>query len=93
MQTTCGAGYACDAVCDETYGYCWFDCFEPPNDVPVGGACDAGYGPWCVSGALCNEYVCAKYCCTNADCSAGTCTSIGSFETETYDLVELWVCL
>jgi hypothetical protein len=91
QPAACGAGYACDVTCDDYLGYCWFDCFEPPNNVPIGGSCDAANGPWCVPGAFCNEYVCAKYCCTNTDCSGGTCTDIGYFDTGTQQ-VTVMVC-
>ncbi|MBI4704738.1 MAG: hypothetical protein HY744_26850 [Deltaproteobacteria bacterium] len=76
MQSTCGAGYACDLSNDNL-----FHCFEPPNDVPVGGACNAQSGPFCQSGAFCLDGTCRAYCCTTGDCpncqSQGT---VGSLE-------------
>ena len=47
---------------------------EPPNDAAIGGACDAGAGPYCAQGGACIEGICQKYCCTDAECGGGTCT-------------------
>jgi hypothetical protein len=68
---SCGAGEACDI------GMSGFECFPPPNDAQIGGACDNSAGPYCTNGAACVMMVCAEYCCSDADCGGKTCTSIG----------------
>lgn len=72
---TCkGAGSACDL----DLGSGQFMCYDPPNDVPVGGSCDNGNGPFCAQGSTCTGGKCARYCCTDADCNGqGTCTALG----------------
>lgn len=71
--TSCGAGEACDVAEGEG-----LVCFPPPNDVPVGGACDPGAGPFCAHGGSCVEGTCAKYCCSDDECDGGTCVDLGS---------------
>ena len=63
-------GEACD---DNGSG---FQCFPPPNDVALCGACSAASGPWCMAGSTCvgnTGTQCAKYCCDDTDCGPGTC--------------------
>lgn len=64
-----GNGVACDLAEGNV-----FSCFNPPNDVPPGGACDLSKGPYCVPKYKCQDKICKQYCCTNADCTGGgTC--------------------
>lgn len=64
-----GAGVACD-LSDQNS----FECFDPPNDVPKGGACDLSKGPFCQPKHACVQKICYQYCCTDSDCTAGgTC--------------------
>lgn len=79
MTDSCAAGEACDL---EAAG--GFVCFPPPNDVPVGGACDAMAGPFCSQGGTCVTdpatmmAACLAYCCEDVDCGAAeTCQVAG----------------
>jgi hypothetical protein len=66
----CGAGYACDED-----GLGSFDCFDPPNNVPLCGNCSIDY---CQPGLTCIGSKCAHFCCTDADCGCpGTCKPDG----------------
>ncbi|MBI3200627.1 MAG: hypothetical protein HYZ29_03720 [Myxococcales bacterium] len=69
-----GTGEACDLSDKQS-----FECFDPPNDVPVGGACDLSKGPYCLPKHKCQDKICRQYCCTNADCTGGgTCKAMSS---------------
>lgn len=74
--TTAGAG--CDLSDDGS-----FQCFDPPNDVALCGACDNGAGPFCKPTMHCvattSATACARFCCNDADCAGGKCdtTSLG----------------
>jgi hypothetical protein len=81
MTKSCGAGEACDLATDNQ-----FHCFPPPNNVGLGGACDAQNGPYCQDALTCVSNLCAKFCCIDADCG-GTCTSLGMAGT-----IEVKVC-
>jgi hypothetical protein len=66
----CQAGYACDED-----GFGGFDCFAPPNTVPLCGSCAIDY---CQPGMTCTGNKCARFCCTDADCGCpGTCQPDG----------------
>lgn len=62
------AGAACDI------GETGFQCYDPPNDVAVCGAC--GDGAFCQPGSVCIDSQCLHYCCTDADCGSGKCYDI-----------------
>jgi hypothetical protein len=66
------AGATCDLASDGS-----FQCFDPPNDVALCGACDNSAGPFCKPTTHCAQtataFGCARFCCTNADCTGGTC--------------------
>ena len=54
-------------------------CFPPPNDVPLGGACNNAEGPFCTGTLHCNAQTakCEKFCCSKSDCTGGlTCVQI-----------------
>jgi MYXO-CTERM domain-containing protein len=64
-STPCGGGTtACD-LSNQGPG-----CFDGANVVPVGGACDAQNGPFCIQGSTCEGGTCAKFCCSSAECPA-----------------------
>jgi hypothetical protein len=66
----CTTGQACDASNQGT-----FECFDPPNDAKLCGACDNSAGPFCGGGMGCAQKKCAKYCCDDGDCgTGGKCT-------------------
>ncbi len=66
----CATGEACDASNMGT-----FECFPPPNDGKLCGACDNSKGPFCGGGLGCAQKKCAKYCCDDGDCgTGGKCT-------------------
>lgn len=75
-----GQGEACD-IAGNGNG---LQCFPPPNDVQVGGACNDQNGPFCTPGATCLNNICTKYCCTDADCSGTAC---GPFQGNTSDSI------
>lgn len=62
------AGAACDI------GETGFQCYDPPNDVAVCGAC--GDGAFCQPGNVCIDSQCLHYCCTDADCGTGKCYDV-----------------
>lgn len=62
----CTDGAGCDISNDG------FQCFPPPADATLCGACDPSSGPFCGPGTTCADK-CARFCCTNADCGCGTC--------------------
>jgi hypothetical protein len=51
-----------------------FECYPPPNDIAVCGAC--GDGAFCQAGNVCINSQCLHYCCTDADCGTGKCYDI-----------------
>jgi hypothetical protein len=59
------AGAACDIAENG------FQCYDPPNDVALCGAC--GEGAYCQPGSVCIDSQCLHYCCTDADCGSGKC--------------------
>jgi hypothetical protein len=62
----CTAGEACDV--GNANGVVGLMCFPPPNEVPLGGACNLHNGPFCEGGAFCMGGTCQKACCSGADC-------------------------
>lgn len=70
------AGEACEYGLDQ-----YFTCYEAPNDVAEGGACNWESGPYCEIGLTCDfadpenpSGVCRRHCCANSDCdSPETC--------------------
>lgn len=60
------------AACD--IGETGFQCYEPPNDVPVCGAC--GDGAFCSPGSVCVDSQCLRYCCSDGDCGSGKCYDV-----------------
>ena len=69
----CSGGAACDVGIDENQAK-HLICYPPPNPAPLGGACNAKDGPFCVPGSVCtgSPGTCVPFCCSNADCAAGT---------------------
>lgn len=71
-----GAGEACDL------GPNGFQCFPPPNDMPLCASCDNQNGPFCMPTMHCvpedgGGSGCARFCCDDTDCAGGKCdTSI-----------------
>ena len=74
----CTGGAACDIGIDENQ-VSHLVCYPPPNPAPVGGACNAKDGPFCVPGSVCtgSPGTCVPFCCSNADCGGNTaCAAI-----------------
>lgn len=76
MKNTCTtAGTACKLAQDEL-----FHCFDPPNSLAVGAACDNANDQNCVHGAVCvgapPNATCIALCCEQTDCTAGSCQEL-----------------
>ena len=63
-------------ACDMNYNSGKFECFGPPNEVTICGACPVAEGNtnvWCAPGLTCVLSECTKFCCEDTDCAPGTC--------------------
>ena len=84
----CEPGYACDVDFDgQRYS---LSCFEPPNDVPLGGACNNHGGPYCEPGLGCGpDATCRTMCCDTSECTTAgdECVPLSS------ELGTLGVCI
>jgi hypothetical protein len=75
--TGAGCDVAGGQTCDFNSGLGSFQCFDPPNDALLCGACGNVAGPFCAAGATCDSNTggaCHRYCCGDGDCGAsGVC--------------------
>ena len=71
----CTTGQACDTVYADGK-VAGFQCYDPPNDVKICGACDGGNGPFCENTLHCQGTSCQRYCCDDGDCGTGKCTKV-----------------
>lgn len=61
------------STCDASGNPATFQCFPPPNNAQLCGACDGSKGPYCAPGLHCYGGTCARYCCAGSDCGTGVC--------------------
>jgi hypothetical protein len=64
-----GPGTACD------FSDAGFDCYDPPNDLPLGAPCSDQGPDFCAAGSTCSNGACVRFCCFDGDCGGGSCVA------------------